>query len=821
MQMPIKFLESNLAFNAQGEIWAAYRLEPWHYEHLSGDERLALLHRMTLLFTNLEGFDGQMLLVPVPHRVLAHFETLAGEAGGPLTDQSRRYCETVSRRLNEVLPAESADYVPYLCLKLPPQQEQKRDFLRSLWSEPKRFMEELAGVQSAIRTEAEVTEALQREEMLYQRLARLVRAFRATPAEVGHLIRRSFFRGIGDPEPNPDWQPDTVARLDSAGRLSLRNATASLVALAEGDLDLSNPRRIGLTQLHGPGERTGYAAFLALATLPDELPFPGGEWLYSLQDLPFPVEVCLRWHCIRHSAMLSLVRRKKLDISDQGDHTQSAGEDLPLSLVEAHSQALRLEHDLTQRRIPMLEMSCLFAVSGADVRTLHERVDRVRDHFRSLQMGVEVPTGDQLYAMFEFFPGAPHQLTDYRLVLPAEVVAASLFMATRSLGDLHGPYLGRIGLLNKPVYLDPALPPRVNRSASVAFLGTLGGGKSFAANLLAYQAVMVRAARVLILDPKGERSTWPNLLPELAGSIHLISLTPAKADNGKLDPFVMGRDLPEEDRKEVGNLALSLLCFLTGAGTGDDKFLALMDAVERVKRSARPSMRQVVRELAAMGAENPAAGGLARYLEALSEQAYANLLFGHGDESGLNVTSPMTILQLQRLQMPPAGKPQPEFTMEEMLSLALMHAVTAFATLFTRRERGVFKVVLLDEAWAVLASTQGRALVANLLRTGRAMNNAVYLVTQNTADLLDETIRNNIGVKLVFRSHDHEEIARVLRFLNLEANDENVLAVRNLETGSALLQDLDGRVGVVKIDAVLPHLAAAFDTRPPAAGKTP
>ncbi len=820
MQFPITFLEANLVFNRQRDIWAVYRLQPFHYEHLSADERLSLLQRLTHLLGSLEEFHGQILLVPRPHRVQEHFAALGAQAAGVLAEPARAYCCTVGDRLAQTLPPESADYAYYLCLRLPltatadPAGDQA--FWRSVWSGPKRLLEEWAGVASDVRTETEVATALEREALLYQRVARLLRAERAAPAEVAYLIRRAFFRAVGEPAIPSGWQPEVEAQPGPEGQLKLQMRRATLQALAEGELDLRNPRRVGVTQIHEGDERTGYTSFAALAGLPDELAFPGGEWLYHLQDLPFPVEVCLRWQCVSPRRALTLVRRKKLDITDQGEHTRRAGEELPLSLLDAHDQAQLLEHDLKRRQFPLLEATCLFAVSSPDPRQLHERVQRLRDHFAGLQMTVEVPTGDQLAALMDFLPGAPCHLIDYTHRLPPEVVAASMFLATRSLGDLSGPYLGRIGLLNKPVYLDPALPPRRNRSASVAFLGTLGSGKSFAANLLAYQAVLTRGARVLILDPKGERGTWPDLLPDVQGHLQVIRLTPGADDDGKLDPFIMGQALPAEELKEIGNLALSLLSFLTGAGTGDEKFLALMEAVERVKRSPVRSLRRVVAELAAMGSDQPVAAALARYLEALSQQAYANLLFGQGHEPGLDVTAPMSILQLQRLSMPPAGKPQGDYSLEELLSVALMHAITAFATLFTRRDRGVFKVVLLDEAWSVLASAQGKALVTNLLRTGRAMNNAVYLVTQNTADLLDETIRNNIGARLVFRSQDQTEVARVLQFLNLEPNEENALAVRGLETGAALLQDLDGRVGVVQIDAVLSHLARAFDTRPPA-----
>ena len=39
-----------------------------------------------------------------------------------------------------------------------------------------------------------------------------------------------------------------------------------------------------------------------------------------------------------------------------------------------------------------------------------------------------------------------------------------------------------------------------------------------------------------------------------------------------------------------------------------------------------------------------------------------------------------------------------------------------------------------------------------LVRAGRAMNAGVYFVTQNTDDLLDEKLKNNLGLKFAFRS---------------------------------------------------------------------
>lgn len=50
-----------------------------------------------------------------------------------------------------------------------------------------------------------------------------------------------------------------------------------------------------------------------------------------------------------------------------------------------------------------------------------------------------------------------------------------------------------------------------------------------------------------------------------------------------------------------------------------------------------------------------------------------------------------------------------------------------------------------------------------LVRAGRAMNAGVYFVTQNADDLLDEKMKNNIGLKFAFRSTDLVEIKKDLR----------------------------------------------------------
>ncbi len=814
VSLPLTYFEQNLIVTDKRAVWALYKLEPWHYEHLSASVRLGLLWRLSRLFWELEEYAGQVLIIPRTQQARERLTRLKSELDGPLAETAASFADDVAAQLAGARDGVVYDY--YLALRLPHTEPApgSREFWKDVWRQPHRLVDEVLGLRQPGLMAHEIAAYLEREEVLYGRLSRVVQAARATPYQTAWLIRRGFWRGIGEPSLRPDWAPDALALPSDDGAVELRPELSAIRTLTEGEMDLSHPRRIAMTQQTANGDAKGLSAFCFVADLPDEFLFPGSEWLFRLEDLPFPVEVVLRWENVSHEETLGAVRRKKLEILDQDDHTRRSGEDVPITLLDAQEQVISLEHDLKQRRFPMVHASICLVVSAPDERTLQDRIHHVKAHCNAFQIRVEVPAGDQLQAFLGSLPGGPPFVSDYIHRVPPEVLAGSMFLGTQSLGDTSGPYVGKTGILRRPVYMDPSLPPSLNRSASVAFLGSLGGGKSFAANLLTYLAVLYRGAQALVLDPKGERTNWLTDLPELAGHLHIVTLGSSADDAGKLDPFIMRQGGSEEDLRETGNLAVSLLSFLGNVPTGDPRFLAIMQAVERVADQPQPALGKVITELEVIGREEPHVATLAAFYRALSRRAYANLIFGQGHERGLDLTHPMNVLQLQHLSMPPEGKPREEFSLEELLSVALMHAVTGFATHFTRRDRSTFKIVLFDEAWALMASSQGRTLVTQLLRTGRAMNNAVYLVSQNVADLLDETVKNNIGAKFIFRSFDQQEITKVLQFLNLEPEAENAAALRQLETGQALYQDLHGRVGILTIDPIFAHLRRAFDTRP-------
>jgi len=168
------------------------------------------------------------------------------------------------------------------------------------------------------------------------------------------------------------------------------------------------------------------------------------------------------------------------------------------------------------------------------------------------------------------------------------------------------------------------------------------------------------------------------------------------------------------------------------------------------------------------------------------------------------------------LSLPDPGASRETYTRAERVSVATLSLVAAQALRLVSGNRTRHKIVLLDEAWFLLASTQGRTLLNRLVRLGRAMNTTILLATQRLADLGD--LSELVGVYFLFGQDSIPEAERALAMIGLDPKEAALRALLlEARQGLCLMRDLDGRVGVVQIDLVFPGLLAALDNTPKAA----
>ena len=463
----------------------------------------------------------------------------------------------------------------------------------------------------------------------------------------------------------------------------------------------------------------------------------------------------------------------------------------------------------------MYKLSYIVRVCADDLDEFKRRADEVKDFYDDLSVKLVRPAGDMLGLHSEFLPASKRYINDYVQYVKSDFLAGLGFGATQQLGENTGIYIGYSVDTGRNVYLQPSLASQgvkgtVTNALASAFIGSLGGGKSFCNNLLVYYSVLF-GGQAVILDPKSERGNWKQTLPEIAHEINIVNLTSDKENAGLLDPFVIMKDV-----EDGATLAKEILTFLTGISTRDgEKFPVLIRAIKNVKDSEHRGLLNVIKEL--RKEETVIANNIADHIESFVDYDFAQLLFSDGSvENAISLDNQLNIIQVADLVLPDKDTSFEEYTTIELLSVAMLIVISTFALDFIHSDRSIFKIVDLDEAWAFLNVAQGETLSNKLVRAGRAMQSGVYFVTQSAYDVSKESLKNNIGLKFAFRSTDINEIKQTLEFFGIDKEDENnQKRLRDLENGQCLLQDLYGRVGVVQIHPVFEELLHAFDTRPP------
>ena len=812
---PIKYYEDNLIINKKTkDCWAVFKAIGFNYDYLSEDRKVMLLNRLSRFMANI-GREAKILIIPVAQDVKLHYKGLISKIpkDNPLHEFAKVHAEGTEAYLSQKIDYDGRcnDSEVYVVVKLSRGKE-LREILDDIIKRPMKAIEELFEVEykellfSELKAFTEASDAYFREQGKRLRLEK-------TSAETTQwLIKRMLRRGIRESVPlrrkknGEIWTPGKDIVLKD-GQKAIRPHEKDVLTLTESIVEPTR-NNVKITSSDG---KVSFQTFLTMAHIPDGLLFPGSEWLLLLQDIPIPTEVCVHIETIEHKESIKKISGKKREIKSQIEHV-SENDDVPEELFFAKENADALEAELKPSRDPILKVSVSICIAAEDEKLLEADVKTIRDWYGDQNFVIEKPMTDQFKLFMEFIPGSSRFVNDYVLPLPPRTVAGSMFAATRILGDSEGPFIGTTGTLEKMVFLFLARACQLNRSASAAFLGTLGGGKSFNANLLVYLTVLY-GGKALIIDPKGERSNWKADLPELAEHMSISTLSAGDEDAGKLDPFLIYKN----NLEEAGELALNVICEIYGYNSRDDEYEAVKEAVKITKQHETPCM-SVLADALINFPENDEyqmiGKKLGRKIKNLKEVGMAKLLFGTSREKGLSFDNLLNIIQIQNIQMPSPETPKADYTQEELISTVLMLPIGAFAKTFALSDRSIFKIVEFDESWALNSTQMGIKLFNFLARMGRSLNAGCIFIGHSVNDLKGEGIKEALTYKFCFKATNNEEIKRVLDFLDLEITDDNMEAVKGLGNGECLFQDLDGRVGKLKFEAVYGHLIKAFDTRP-------
>ena len=444
-----------------------------------------------------------------------------------------------------------------------------------------------------------------------------------------------------------------------------------------------------------------------------------------------------------------------------------------VTLADGKEYADILEAELKSQRYPLLETVVTIGISADNLEEMEKKAVTVRGIYEDFAFGIERPLADQLKLFMQCIPGMGVLTGDYTMPLTPVTLGSGIIGATHELGDHVGPYIGTTGAEGKQVFLDLGRACLLNKSASATFYGNLGVGKSFNANLLLFLTVLY-GGYGLIFDPKGERSHWVEQFPLLQGQISLVTLSPDRTNQGKLDPYNMYLD----NRDEADELAINVISELLRIAPASEEYTAILEAQRIMRDEDVPSMKKLIAILKEFPREDELserARYLARRLGLQAETGMSRLLFGDGSEDAITLKNRLNILQIENLKMPSPSTPKDNYTSEELQSLVLMAVASHFAKKFALEKRDVFSVVLFDESWMLGKTAEGVKLFDYLSRMGRSLYTGCIFNGHSVTDIPSEGIKNTISYKFCFQTTTDGEAERMCEYMDLEATQETAM----------------------------------------------
>ena len=807
---PIKYIDNNLVWNKDNEVFAYYELIPYNYSFLSAEQKFIVHDSFRQLIAQSREGKIHALQIATESSVRSIQEQSKKLVIGRLRDVAIQKIDEQTEALVSMIGDNQVDYRFFIGFKLIVTEEKVslESMKKSAFMTFKEFLNEVNHTlmnDFISMPDDEINRYMKMEKLLENKISRRFKFRRLDKNDFGYLIEHIYGRdGVAYEDYEYSLPKKKLKKATLIKQYDLIRPTRCLIEESQRYLRLEHE------------DSESFVSYFTVNAIVGELDFPSSEIFYfQQQQFTFPVDTSMNVEIVGNRKALSTVRNKKKELKDLDNHAYQSGSETSSNVVDALDSVDELETDLDQSKESMYKLSYVIRVSAPDLDELKRRCDEVKDFYDDLNVKLVRPAGDMLGLHSEFLPASKRYINDYVQYVKSDFLAGLGFGATQQLGENTGIYIGYSVDTGRNVYLQPSLASQgikgtVTNALASAFVGSLGGGKSFCNNLIVYYSVLF-GGQAVILDPKSERGNWKETLPEIAHEINIVNLTSDKENAGLLDPFVIMKNV-----KDAESLAIDILTFLTGISSRDgEKFPVLRKAVRAVTQSDQRGLLHVIDEL--RREDTAIARNIADHIDSFTDYDFAHLLFSDGTvKNAISLDNQLNIIQVADLVLPDKDTTFEEYTTIELLSVAMLIVISTFALDFIHSDRSIFKIVDLDEAWAFLNVAQGETLSNKLVRAGRAMQAGVYFVTQSSGDVSKESLKNNIGLKFAFRSTDINEIKQTLEFFGIDKDDENnQKRLRDLENGQCLLQDLYGRVGVVQIHPVFEELLHAFDTRPP------
>jgi hypothetical protein len=609
--------------------------------------------------------------------------------------------------------------------------------------------------------------------------------------EVQWLVRRSFSRGLMEPENAPE---------EAAG--------------IPGEEQERTVRRWFLEHgvehhyryLRCAGENgESYQAGVCLGEMGHAEPFSRQvELMFSaVEEYSWPIDAALNVRFIPNDQALRRVQHQVARTRHQLEDEESSDSG---ARGEGHRRVDLSEelHDrLSATGEPILEGTLSYVISGESLSELNHRVRAVKEGFPWPTL--YRPYGDQLSLWMQHLPGQPARVKGYERPFTIEQIGGMVPHGAHEAGSTGGRslYIARTLHGNQPVFFDLSEGSGTDKPPTIALLGTLGGGKTMFLQMLLWQAFL-QGARIVDVDPKGDHRF--HQLPEVQPFVREITLGPDPEHAGKLDPL---RVAPPGERHDA---AATFLIDVLPQDVGAQVQAAISGAINRTinRHGEQACCMAVIEELEAGEREEEQRAG--HMLRQYCDAGLVRLGFAHlEDPLPARAESQVVYLNVRALKRAGISTVRSEMSQSQRHGRAVLQLVALYSMRILGEERDRMKILAFDEASFLTEDALGQQLLDTIVRWARSEWIIPILSSQKLGDVSDQD--NLIGHWFLFAMKSREHAVRALEALELDAQGPLADALtERYGRGKALYRDLSVRCEEIQTDPG--DLLEPLSTRP-------
>lgn len=792
LEYPIEALYKNYLFTVEDEVWVGYRMAsqafPIHdlafFKEYIEDGEGILSH---------DAYEFHFINLPVHFDLDHHIDTTIHQlVKGQFADLGKIYFKQAGEILKDEIQIN--DYQTYLFVKLTPNPKPSnpKEYIQIAGYALEMIVKQLTGQRKSRQVLLGIHQ--KEEKMLYDDFLNYKKMERLTRDEIEKILYYAFHRT--DHLPTRKLLPEEI--------------NEGIVTPHKG--------YITVEQL----DKTHYLCFMPIVSMPDTM--YGSAFIQNLQDsLPFAIEThqLVKFEPEERDKNKVFKMRKRLfeQSIDQSKAVGLTDDDEVILFGEERLRELRNQLKNGMKRL--CRSHTIFVLAADNLETLENNVKDLQFVLKDTDYKVYRPIADQLTLFNLCMIGNKNQFRSYEQVATTGYVADLGFDLHKEVGNKYGMPLGRVitskkfktvsqalALSSKIVWFFPNLTKRaiegaMHTNGNTLIIGPPGMGKSVLVKYV-FLWLTFLGQKILYIDPKNETERFfmkalekYKHLPEfqaLYERIHFVSISDEEQYRGMLDPLMI---LPKEQAIQTARSVLEAFGEVNrDPRTATTKKTLILECINEVMTSqGKRHLSRVIELIQKKDAE------LAKLISGY-RVGMGKVLIGNDYSKAIAFNNMVTVLGTQGLQLPTQEEIEAKrINNEQVAGMAIMEVLMKLTYIFsTNKEEDA--AIIFDEAKGWEDTAQGRFIIDDSLRKGRANGTDIYLVTQAFMDYDREDKKELISYKFAFRPNQLEAQKKVLHFFGMQPNQANIDMMERLVAGTCLFQDHLGRNQPIAIDVL-------------------